>query len=451
MDPSRLAPETPRRHLLKRINRRSSILPSHDPTEYSSASTSVSSTVRASRRASLISDNAGSANRTPEAIREDENEVDLPDDHNNNESYDVHAEDENGEEAAWAEVDELMDALQRRNQDILELEKKNSELQRELQAEREKTRTGRGDRGGEGGLTRAAAIKLEREFLSQEMILKGLQRDNEDKTIEVEGLRRRMKVMSDFLAKQYGEDDWEAVVHGSVAAVPLNPVKEAPSSPEKEPREFSAVARVLSAVPGRNASPRAQNKGRFAPTLGSDAEINPFSPSKMSPSKTMTAINNDDVVIPALARMQTPLASPTKMYASATAGRSSLGNEFTVAHNDESFEAETDEVEAALPTTERATGSLDAGHHASKQAATAAVSGVHAPGPTALNFDPEMLMASIESVRLLIQGFERNNAMRRAELQDTIERAVEAERRAEKLKADAASAALAPVATTATS
>ncbi len=33
------------------------------------------------------------------------------------------------------------------------------------------------------------------------MILKGLQRDNEDKTLEVEALRRKAKIMSDFLAR----------------------------------------------------------------------------------------------------------------------------------------------------------------------------------------------------------------------------------------------------------
>ncbi len=45
--------------------------------------------------------------------------------------------DENGEQAAWAQVDELMDTVQLKNQRILELEKNLSQLQRDLQTERD--------------------------------------------------------------------------------------------------------------------------------------------------------------------------------------------------------------------------------------------------------------------------------------------------------------------------
>lgn len=76
--------------------------------------------------------------------------------------------------------------------------------------------------GGGGGLTRTAAAKLEREFASQERILQGLQKDNEAKTIEVERLRREKKVMADYLARQYGAEDWEAVVFGPASSYVKN-------------------------------------------------------------------------------------------------------------------------------------------------------------------------------------------------------------------------------------
>ena len=173
---------------------------------------------------------------------------------------------------------------------MLELEKSLSSVQRELASEKDRTKQSKpsntSSSNSEKGLTRAAAIKLEREFLSQEMILKGLQRDNEDKTLEVEALRRKVKIMSDFLARQYGADDWEAVVSATSGITPsTTTAKEgtALASPEKEPP--SAVARMLSAA---NASPRARNAAKFAPVLGaSDGGANPFSPAVASPTKNL--------------------------------------------------------------------------------------------------------------------------------------------------------------------
>jgi hypothetical protein len=68
------------------------------------------------------------------------------------------------------------------------------------------------------GLTRSAALKLEREFASQERILQGLQKDNEAKTTEVERLRRENKTMSEHLARQYGAEDWEQIVYGATSS-----------------------------------------------------------------------------------------------------------------------------------------------------------------------------------------------------------------------------------------
>lgn len=300
----------------------------------------------------------------------------------NNQAEEEEEGDENGEEAAWAQVDELMDTVQLKDQRILELEKNLATLQRDLQAEKDRSRSS-------NGLTRAAAVKLEREFLSQEMILKGLQRDNEDKTLEVENLRRKVKIMSDFLARQYGADDWESVVQAaSGSAMPqTGSAKDSLSEASPHKESLSAVARVLGAV---NATTPRAARAKVSPML-SDEGMNPFSPSASSPSKA-GALNMDDVLIPTIARLQTPASSPSK-------------------HSAFTRDATTDQEEEGPSPAAPLSGQM-------------------------VGLDPKVLLASIESVRLLIQGFERKNAMRRAELEKTIESAIEAERRAERLQAN---------------
>ncbi|CBQ70749.1 conserved hypothetical protein [Sporisorium reilianum SRZ2] len=441
MDASRLPPETPRRQLLKRIHRRSSILPSMDPSSHlaasSSASSSTSTARSSSRRTSLNPDNASPLPGNTALEKHDEADEDYDNtdyDHSGSQpgqaqatsynsasneqhdgtNFDDFEGDENGEEAAWAQVDKLMDTLQLRNQRILELEKTVSQLQRDLQVEKERNRSSKGKNGSgntdDKGLTRAAAVKLEREFLSQEMILKGLQRDNEDKTLEVEALRRKAKIMSDFLARQYGPDDWEAVVSASSGVVSASTVKESLSTASPEKESLSAVARVLGAAGA--GSPRAANRAKFTPVLGSDTGANPFSPAAASPSKALGAINNDDVLIPTIARLQTPSSSPSKLLVS-------------------SF---------AAPRTDDADTSVDQVAAALAQDHEAAESKSNARSTLPDGVDANVLLASIESVRLLIQGFERKNAMRRAELESTIDRAIEAERRAERLQSSVAAA-----------
>ncbi len=461
MDAQRLPPpETPRRQLLKRIHRRSSILPSADPSVHLAPSTSAStSTSRSnSRRASL--NTAGTSPLLNSAALERHDEAD--EDHDQADSthdarpataipdhdqgdiyidashYGVHTDmqdhkdaDENGEEAAWAQVDELMDTVQLKNQRILQLEKELAQCQRDLQAEKDRikpsSKAGNANAGQEKGLTRAAAVKLEREFLSQEMILKGLQRDNEDKTLEVEALRRKLKLMSDFLSRQYGPDDWEAVVQASsgLAAATISGAKESTvaASPDKE--SLSAVARLLGAA--NVASPRGANRAIFTPLLGSDAMANPFSPMAASPTKTGAAINNDDELIPTIARLHTPASSPSKMFVSSFARpRTSLDNANDELANETTEQVRQEEISSPHPNLEAT--------------ACANLSVKNTAGPNGLpaGIDRNMLLASIESVRLLIQGFERKNAMRRAELEATIDNALQAERRAERLQAEAA-------------
>lgn len=445
MDSNRLPPETPRRQLLKRIHRRSSILPTTEISSHLAPSTSTSTARSSSRRTSLNPDSASSALGNAALERHDEAEEDYEHANDEDDTYaqgtpsgsyshnveehehgDAHgldaAEDvegdENGEEAAWAQVDELMDTVQLKNQRILELEKNLSQLQRDLQTEKDRSKPLKGANPGAGqdkGLTRVAAIKLEREFLSQEMILKGLQRDNEDKTLEVETLRRKVKIMSDFLARQYGPDDWEAVVAASSGnLVPSTAAEKSAvaASPEKE--SLSAVARMLCAA--NAGSPRAANRAKFTPTLGGDANLNPFSPQSSSPSK---ALNNDDVLIPTIARLQTPASSPSKVFISSFGNnrRTSLDGVEASKDLEEEVQGGNQQQESSLLPTQDSKASSGAGLPA--------------------GLDPNVLLASIESVKLLMQGFERKNAMRRAELETTIDNAIQAERRAERLQASA--------------
>ena len=461
MDSTRLPPETPRRQLLKRIHRRSSILPSMDPASHLAPSASASTTRSSSRRTSLNPDSASSLLGNAALEKHDEAEEDYEQtgydhdeatapraqsstygqahessaydaDNYDHDDDDEDGRDENGEEAAWAQVDELMDTVQLKNQRILELEKSLSQLQRDLQIEKERTKPSKGSStsGTEKGLTRAAAVKLEREFLSQEMILKGLQRDNEDKTLEVEALRRKVKIMSDFLARQYGPDDWEAVVAASSGGVVSSSgAKEAASAPSPEKESLSAVARVLGAA--HAGSPRAPNRAKFTPVLGGETSLNPFSPAAASPTKTLGAINNDDVLIPTIARLQTPASSPSKLFVSSFAPRRT-----SMDHADTSIDVDTpeleqqhqDAVETTLPSPLVVPDALEGK--------------TSTPGALPAGLDPNVLLASIESVRLLIQGFERKNAMRRAELESVIDKAIEAERRAERLHAGAAASSL---------
>ncbi|EST06087.1 hypothetical protein PSEUBRA_003946 [Kalmanozyma brasiliensis GHG001] len=454
MDSSRLPPETPRRQLLKRIHRRSSVLPSMDPASHLAASSSTSTTRSTSRRPSLNPDStsllaalekhdeeeedyeqvdyshdvvnsAGQAHLDDIAQATDEPQHDFNQHDDQERSFDG---DENGEEADWAQVDELMDTLQLRNQRILELEKNVSQLQRDLQVEKDRTRSSKGKAGAanaeDKAFTRVKAIKLEREFMSQEMILKGLQRDNEDKTHEVEALRRKMKVMSDFLARQYGQNGWEEVVFASSGVSTGTSAKESAigGSPEKEP--LSAVGRLL-ATAGASGSPRAVTRPKFSPNLGSDANMNPFSPAASSPTKGVGAINNDDMLIPTIANMQTPSSSPSKPFMPSSSGLR--------AHSSDDVDDSIDGVTDALGEGCR--------QHSHKLTTHEASDGRADPSNrVSAGLDPNVLLASIESVRLLMQGFERQNAIRRAALESTIEKALEAERRAERLQAGASTA-----------
>ncbi|KAN0061009.1 hypothetical protein ACQY0O_006743 [Thecaphora frezii] len=409
MDKS-VGPVTPTKALLKRIHRRSSALPATEEPPLPALAAS-----KHARRTSAQAQNL------PPSTKEAAEERDTP-------------EDEDEDKAVWDEVTQLLDTVQIQNERILELERKNRDLERELANEKERAKAAR--ERPEKGLSRLSAIKVEREFLSQEMILKGLQRDNEDKTLEVESLRRRLKIMSDFLAKQYGEEDWQGVVAAGAgaSALPALPNTGPLRSPEKDIKDpfgnaSSAIARMFDI-----ASPLARSKSTFPTRLGNEALQqggNPFTADASSPQKISAAMggvagsrpagNNDDVVIPTVARMQSPMASPSRPSFEHVAGISEC-----IGGADAS-----DEGAAAAATAA-------ASQHAAVPGSAASAPPLQAPSP---DFDPNVLLASIESIRLLVQGFERRNALRRTEIEDLVEQATLAEQRADKGKGSIASIA----------
>lgn len=209
-----------------------------------------------------------------------------------------------------------------------------------------------------GGLTRAAALKLEREFASQEFILQGLQKDNEAKTIEVERLRRDKKTMSDYLARQLGSDDWEAIVFGVNSSFYSN----------RKESERHATAKAMI----RNESfstPLRSFKGPMARFVQSSDGID------------SSFFSADESV------MDHPL---TSLASSPVKGASMIQSKLAAT-----------EIAAATTASE----------------ATASSGGI----------DLAAMLTLIEAQKMLIKGFERSNALKMIECQETIKRAREGE------------------------
>jgi hypothetical protein len=177
-----LRPETPTRALLRRVQRRSSAgvpPPPLPPKRYTISK--LDQVAEGSRQSTA------EASSTPE--------------------MDTTLQEQEDMETLMGQIDQMHLDINGQDARIMELEAQLRETTSSRGSNTMATSQG-------GGLTRAAALKLEREFASQERILQGLQKDNETKTIEVEKLRREKKTMADYLARQYGVEDWEKVVFG---------------------------------------------------------------------------------------------------------------------------------------------------------------------------------------------------------------------------------------------
>ncbi|PWN48753.1 hypothetical protein IE53DRAFT_178874 [Violaceomyces palustris] len=187
-------PQTPTRALLQRIRRRSSALSQPPPSFHPSPPQDLVNHQPLTNQGTIQEGSYQEEEEEEEEAREDQ--------------------DQQEQAALEHQIDQLLALAERNEERIRKLEKLNSQLESQLKLEREQRSRDRErtEKVEKGGLTRQAAIKLEREFASQEMILKGLQRDNEEKTIEVESIRRKLKLLTDFLSREYGEQDWEAVV-----------------------------------------------------------------------------------------------------------------------------------------------------------------------------------------------------------------------------------------------
>ncbi len=374
-----------------------------------------------------------------------------------------------------------------------------------------------GQKSEKGGLTRRAAVKLEREFASQELILKGLQRDNERKTIEVEALRRRLRAITDYLVAMHGEADWESVVLGASgggggghgpskgkgkSALPpmpediLDATMASASSPERQRREIaklqrevdgtsgtpSKIARVLGAAGAAAAAASPGMAGEGGQDDGRDTSFNelheratqyvqstgqpassPLSDRRQDPDESdaswilssgprqavrterqaqlgessnaaaeamgmATPPMNDQDDEHAFARLGAHAGAPGNMgFATAHEGGSSdpVSDETSMPHGQEPRRPrQSSQHESASSSVLRAVQPASTpSHNLSTQPSE--IEGRDSKS----RWNTPLLLGSIESVRLLVQSFEKQNALRKEELERILLEAREAEER----------------------
>lgn len=331
------------------------------------------------------------------------------------------------------------------------------------------------------GLTWEAAKKLEREFEAQEMLIRGLQSDNERKTVEVEEMRRERRTIYQFLERNHGED-WRILVFGAPAASGSS--SSANTAGNRDDDEDHAAAEAFGFPAG------AGNSGKIMKLLsGGGAGGSEAGSVRGSPPATKPAT-------PALSAARSGphrAGSPLKKQAfAASAGAEVGGPDETRADTsffdatagvdgpddaDEGFDGgagqnndgEDDDEHPATAASAREhtprlaprvlppSGSLaslasrtdvqdisdflagpaprstpskdDADDEvfpaaASASMAAAPFSGSHAPtAPAPPTVDTAALQAQIDACRMLIQGFARRNARREVELRELEERA----------------------------
>lgn len=240
---------------------------------------------------------------------------------------------------------------------------------------------------------------------------------NESKTIEIEAMRRRMKQMGDYLMRQYGQD-WEEVVFGSTKSGSL-----------------SGVASASPGMGGTGTSPANPSSAAFPPFLGTSAGL--------GAGADATAMQS------AIAKLLGPAAAggPTPKSKGSILGTSRLVNSIGAPASEDGRrscspskkkqEGERGSDEPDSTFLSAADDSFAQSQNQSPVKRTAADGQLdHEEGGEAqvlTGYDPATILASIDAARLLIQGFERRQAMKMTELNDLVERANEGETRAKEL------------------
>ncbi|KAK0526559.1 hypothetical protein OC842_005149 [Tilletia horrida] len=414
MPPPAYPPQTPTRALLNRIRRRSQVVPD------SALPPPLPSNARASldlhRRSTAAAGAAG------------ENE-----------------EDDDEQSALERQVDALLEAGESKDKIITDLKKNNAELRAELKVQKqlvEELKLSNKKRLNEQTLS-----NLEQEFHQQENILQGLQRDNEEKTIEIERVKRKDKVLTEYLIKLHGED-WPSVVAAAVGGASVLPscardgTEGAPTAASAAgagsgtgvgdaSMSSSAVARVFaSAMSSRSLNTSSLERSLSNPSGGGGGGSAHHKRASMSSSSALPL----------------PPATPMKVEREAAHFSSSPSKMEGSNWGDTSFVSAVDTSTFQFPSqpAARGIGSSGSGHaadaaalgpvqeedskrlgdaeaHKRPMALSTAELGAADLGGTVTVQQLDIMRASIESTRLLVQGYLRADATRRTKLDQMLE------------------------------
>ncbi|PWN19210.1 hypothetical protein BCV69DRAFT_313957 [Microstroma glucosiphilum] len=435
---SSLPPETPTRALLKRLHRRSSVLPTSSSSNCLDQSPSL--------LGPPTEHSAPPADRVGDSTEQDD-------------SDDTHCADDvpagnrsiiTIEESTLSQQDSRIRQLQWQ---VEELQMQKQEVEAELRKSKKKARE---------GVTWDTARKLEREFEAQEMILKGLQRDNERRTIESERLHRKLRTMSDFLQQHHG-DGWHGLVFGGridktsleCGPSPLSQraqgsrLTEVSSSDQASASANMSTASLSSGpLPGQWLSP-AQTQSKTE--LSRDSLSVMGTPEAPQPRSTLQSASTEEGNMTAIdaSRWADAEASFDTTYADCshtTSGNTNTGDASEEAsHNDSTqcllasererptIEESVDEIEALQRPTKAAVPAKDQEIQDISQILAAAslqepsqpsIQQSHeTPSRRASLHQHQALRAQLEETRLLLEGFARRSARREMELIEMQERA----------------------------
>ncbi|KAE8214625.1 hypothetical protein CF327_g1993 [Tilletia walkeri] len=388
MPPPSLPPQTPTRALLNRIRRRSQVAPS------SQQQPALPST------SSLLHHHHRPASQSLDLRRTSAHSVAAHDLGNE--------DDDDGDEhtALERQVDALLEAGESKDKIVADLKKNNAELRAELKMQKqlvEELKLSNKKRLNEQTLS-----NLEQEFHQQENILQGLQRDNEEKTIEIERVKRKDKVLTDYLLKLHGED-WPSIVSSAVGGASVLPVSALASSTSAPPPSAdtsnSAVARVFAGAQ----SSRVLNTANLERGLsGSHNKRASLSLTGGLPPPPSTPARGSG-----LDREVHFSSSPSKMDGSNW--------------GDASFVSAVDNSTFHLPPPpslsrhdQETVNEEEEKDALSSENSGAGITLAEGTGTVSIQ-QLDVLRASIESTRLLVQGYLRSDATRRTKLDQMLE------------------------------
>ncbi|KAE8254489.1 hypothetical protein A4X06_0g868 [Tilletia controversa] len=418
MPPPALPPQTPTRALLNRIRRRSQVATSSSSSSSSSTSTSGSSLHPLQHRP---------ASQSLDLRRSSLSHTARTD--NDDDDGDEHV-------ALEKQVDALLEAGESKDKIIADLKRNNAELRAELKMQKQLVEELK--QSNKKRLNQQTLSNLEQEFHQQENILQGLQRDNEEKTIEIERVKRKDKVLTDYLLKLHGED-WPNIVSSAVGGASVLPVSALGSSTSGPPTASSsaaagesgnAVARVFATA----ASSRSLNTANLERSLSTSHKRDSLSGHLSPPLPPLTPVRGV-----AAEREVHFSSSPSKIDGGSNWGDASfvsaIGDSSTFhLPSLPSASAPSDPVkgEAYASSKERTLLSSSRSSDNSASAGGAGITLSDSGGNGTVSIQQlDVLRASIESTRLLVQGYLRSDATRRTKLDQMVE---VAERRAKEFE-----------------